>query len=86
MVPQTQTPYSVIDTAWTGRAKSIAAVLVQSNGVNALIDPGPTSTLETVRTALEQQGLHVRDLNALLLTHIHLDHAGATGSLVKENP
>jgi glyoxylase-like metal-dependent hydrolase (beta-lactamase superfamily II) len=78
--------YETIDLNWTGRPKSIAAVLVQSDGVNALIDPGPTSTLEILRADLQRHGLRVQDLNAILLTHIHLDHAGAVGSLVKENP
>src|SRR5215475_12004401 len=77
--------YETVDLNWTGRPKSIAAVLLQSGGVNALIDPGPTSTLETLRAALQNHGLRVQDLNAVFLTHIHLDHAGATGSLVKEN-
>lgn len=79
-------PYVVIDTNWMGRPKSIASVLVQSDGVNALIDPGPTSTIETVRSELQRHGLAVKDLHAILLTHIHLDHAGAVGSLVQENP
>ncbi len=79
-------PYSIIDTNWMGRPKSIASVLVQSDGVNALIDPGPTSTLETLRAELQRHGLAVTDLHAILLTHIHLDHAGAVGALVQENP
>ncbi len=78
--------YETIDLNWTGRPKCIAAVLVQSDGVNALIDPGPTSTLETLRATLGNHGLRVQDLHSILLTHIHLDHAGATGSLVRENP
>jgi len=79
-------PYVVIDVNWMGRPKSIAAVLVQSDGVNALVDPGPTSTLETLRAEMNRLGVGVQDLHAILLTHIHLDHAGAVGSLVKENP
>lgn len=79
-------PCVAIDVNWMGRPKSIATMLVQSDGVNALIDPGPTSTLETLRTELQRLGLSVQDLHAILLTHIHLDHAGAVGSLVKENP
>ncbi len=78
--------YKTIDTNWMGRPKSIAALLVQSDGVNALIDPGPSSTLETLRAELQRHGVRVEDLAAILLTHIHLDHAGATGSLIKENP
>src|SRR5215831_1750653 len=86
MAPENPPPYSVVDTNWMGRSKSIAAVLVQSDGINALIDPGPTSTVENLRAELRLRGLSVEELHAILLTHIHLDHAGATGSLVKENP
>ena len=76
----------LLDTNWTGRPRSIAACLLQSNGHAALVDPGPSSTLETLRSRLQGHGLAVADLDAILLTHIHLDHAGVTGSLVVENP
>lgn len=71
---------------WTGRPNSIAAALLESGGRHAIVDPGPASTLDTLRAHLQSRGLAVADLDAVLLTHIHLDHAGATGSLVRENP
>ena len=77
---------TTIDTNWTGRPRSIAAALLESNGHRAIIDPGPESTLATLREQLRSRGLSVADLDALLLTHIHLDHAGASGALVRENP
>jgi glyoxylase-like metal-dependent hydrolase (beta-lactamase superfamily II) len=77
---------TTIDTHWIGRPNAVASALLRSPGHRALIDPGPASTLEALRAALRAQGLEVRDLDAILLTHIHLDHAGATGALVKENP
>ena len=86
MTPSENSPYATIDLNWTGRPKSIASVLIQSDGVNALIDPGPASTLDTLRAGLQRHGFSVQDLNSILLTHIHLDHAGAVGALVKENP
>lgn len=86
MTSTDQRPYSVLDTNWMGRPKSIAAVLIQSDGVNALLDPGPASTLETLRASLQQHGLQIKNLDAILLTHIHLDHAGAVGAMVQENP
>ena len=46
----------------------------------ALIDPGPSSSIETVLAAMGGEP------EAVLLTHIHLDHAGATGTLVKRFP
>ena len=69
-----------------GRPRVIATAVVQSAAGVALIDPGPTSCLETLRTALTDAGIAIADVRALLLTHIHLDHAGATGSLLRENP
>lgn len=86
MTTENSPPFATLDVNWMGRPKSIAAVLVQSDGVNALIDPGPTSSLETLRAELQRHNLRVQDLHSILLTHIHLDHAGAVGSLVQENP
>jgi len=75
-----------LDDNWMGRGRSIATALLESDGHRALVDPGPGSTLETLRRQLDSRGLKVADLDALLLTHIHLDHAGASGALVRENP
>ena len=64
----------------------MAAALLESSGHRAIIDPGPESTYATLRERLHSRGLSVAQLDAILLTHIHLDHAGASGSLVRENP
>ena len=80
------TAATTIDLHWTGRPRSIAAVLLESDGHRAILDPGPSSTLATLREQLRARGLSVQDLDAIFLTHIHLDHAGATGSLLRENP
>ena len=77
---------ATLDDNWTGRARSIATALVESDGHCALVDPGPGSTLNALRSELRERGVSVSDLETILLTHIHLDHAGATGALVRENP
>jgi glyoxylase-like metal-dependent hydrolase (beta-lactamase superfamily II) len=77
---------SVLDMNWVGRPHSIAAALLESGGHRAIVDPGPESTYPTLREHLHSRGLSPVQLDAVLLTHIHLDHAGATGSLVRENP
>jgi glyoxylase-like metal-dependent hydrolase (beta-lactamase superfamily II) len=77
---------TVLDTNWVGHPKSIAAALLESDDHYAIVDPGPESTLATLREQLRSNGIEVTDLDAILLTHIHLDHAGATGALVRENP
>jgi len=52
----------------------------------AIVDPGPASTIDTLEAGLATHGLALSDLRAILLTHIHLDHAGATGTLVARCP
>lgn len=79
-------PTIVIDLKWGGRPRSIAGALLRSESSVALIDPGPASCVSILREQLAAHGLQVADVNAILLTHIHLDHAGATGTLVRENP
>ena len=77
---------TALDVNWVDHPHSIGAALLESEGHRSVVDPGPTSTLPTLRTRLAEQGLGVADLDAILLTHIHLDHAGASGSLVQEKP
>jgi glyoxylase-like metal-dependent hydrolase (beta-lactamase superfamily II) len=67
----------VIDTRHLGLDRVIGAW--ERDGV--IIDPGPASTIEIVLDALGGE-----PPRAILLTHIHLDHAGATGSLVRRFP
>jgi glyoxylase-like metal-dependent hydrolase (beta-lactamase superfamily II) len=75
-----------LDLNWVGRRKTIASALLEFNRQHLLIDPGPASTVENLREQLGRHSLAVTDLRAILLTHIHLDHAGATGTLARENP
>jgi glyoxylase-like metal-dependent hydrolase (beta-lactamase superfamily II) len=77
---------TTLDNNWMGHPRSIGAALLESDGHRVIIDPGPGSTLATLRQQLNGLGLSVGDLDAILLTHIHLDHAGASGALVRENP
>lgn len=77
---------TTLDDNWMGRTRSIATALVESDGHRTIVDPGPGSTLDTLKKELRAHGASVSNLDAILLTHIHLDHAGATGALVQENP
>ena len=77
---------TTLDDYWMGRPRSIGTALLESDGHHAVVDPGPGSTLDTLRKELGARGVSVSDLDAILLTHIHLDHAGSSGALVKENP
>jgi len=80
------TPTIPLDLDWAGHPRSIASALLRSGGGVALVDPGPSSTIPNLREQLAVHGVRIGDLDALFLTHIHLDHAGACGALVRENP
>lgn len=75
-----------IDLQFLGIPEIIATTIIQGPGGVALVDPGPSTTLATLRGALAAKGIALADVRQVLLTHIHLDHAGVTGTLVRDNP
>ena len=75
-----------LDLLHGGDPRRIGAYLVETEDGLALHDCGPTSCLPALRDALAARGVEVHDLSCLLLSHIHLDHAGAAGALVREHP
>lgn len=75
-----------IDLNFLGKPGIIATAVLQGTAGVALIDPGPSTTIDALRASLARKGIGIGDLSQLLLTHIHLDHAGAAGTLVRENP
>lgn len=77
---------SYFDLQFLGRPHAIATALVQAPGSIALVDPGPTSCLPVLERELVQAGVWLGDVTDILLTHIHLDHAGATGTLLQRHP
>jgi glyoxylase-like metal-dependent hydrolase (beta-lactamase superfamily II) len=76
----------LIDLRHLGHERVIAAFLLDTPDGPALFDCGPATTVATLRRELARHGLAVADLRHLLLSHIHFDHAGAAGVLVRENP
>jgi glyoxylase-like metal-dependent hydrolase (beta-lactamase superfamily II) len=64
----------------------IGVYLLETPDGLALHDCGPTSCIATLKSALAERDLALTDLRHLLLSHIHLDHAGAAGVLVREHP
>ncbi|MDQ3211140.1 MAG: MBL fold metallo-hydrolase [Acidobacteriota bacterium] len=75
-----------VDLDFLGIPEIIATAVIEGSAGVALIDPGPSTTLENLRAALDRKGIAVKDVRQVLITHIHLDHAGAVGTLVRENP
>ncbi len=64
----------------------IGVYLLETEDGLALFDCGPSSCLAALKERLAERGLALADLRHLLLSHIHLDHAGAAGVLVREHP
>jgi glyoxylase-like metal-dependent hydrolase (beta-lactamase superfamily II) len=75
-----------IDLRHLGAERVIASYVVETDDGPALFDCGPSTAIDALKAGLAARGLALRDIRHLLLSHIHLDHAGAAGTLVREHP
>ena len=75
-----------LDLRHLGRPKVIGCYVVETSDGPALFDCGPATCVPELKSRLADRGLELTDLRHLLLSHIHLDHAGAAGTLVREHP
>ena len=75
-----------LDLLHCGDSRRIGVYLVETSDGLALHDCGPSSCVPVLHEALAERGVELGDLSHLLLSHIHLDHAGAAGVLVREHP
>jgi len=74
-----------IDTGFV-RQQFDAAYLIVENGRGAFVDCGTNYAVPRMLTALDQAGLTPADVDWLILTHVHLDHAGGAGELIAQLP
>jgi glyoxylase-like metal-dependent hydrolase (beta-lactamase superfamily II) len=79
-------PLRIIDLHFGDREEAIGVYVVETDDGPALFDCGPTSTLPALERGLAELGLELTEVRHLLLSHIHLDHAGATGTIVAGHP
>jgi len=75
-----------VDLRFRGSPNVIATAVISSAGGVALLDPGPTSCLDALELGLNGIGIRLGDVTHILLTHVHLDHGGSTGTLVRRYP
>lgn len=75
-----------IDLRFLGMKRVIGAAILDGPSGLTVIDPGPTSCLPALENGLAELGRRLEDVKTILLTHIHLDHAGATGTLLQRLP
>jgi glyoxylase-like metal-dependent hydrolase (beta-lactamase superfamily II) len=73
-----------IDLHFQNMDQTIASYLIRQGDSVVLIESGPGSTLSALEAGLAREGLTPRDVSHVLLTHIHLDHAGAAGWLSRQ--
>ena len=79
-----KTDVITLDLNFQGKTKTIASYLIRHSSGVVLIESGPGSSITGLRSGLAANGLTVSDVTHVLLTHIHLDHAGAAGWLARQ--
>jgi glyoxylase-like metal-dependent hydrolase (beta-lactamase superfamily II) len=73
-----------LDLQFLGHPQTIASFLLIGPGGPVLIETGPGTTLPALQTGLAEFRLTPADIHDVLLTHIHLDHAGAAGWMAQQ--
>jgi glyoxylase-like metal-dependent hydrolase (beta-lactamase superfamily II) len=76
----------LIDLRFRGSEHVIASAVLRGPDGLVIVDPGPSSCLPALEAGLADMGGTLSDVRTILLTHIHLDHAGATGSILARVP
>lgn len=77
---------SIVDLKFQGFDLAIGTGILETGDGVALVDPGPTTCLPALEAGLGEAGFGLADVRAVLLTHIHLDHATAAGTIVSRVP
>jgi glyoxylase-like metal-dependent hydrolase (beta-lactamase superfamily II) len=75
-----------LDLRHLGHERVIGVYVLETPEGHALLDCGPSTSVDELKFGLATRGLELHDVRHLLLSHIHLDHAGAAGVLVREHP
>lgn len=78
-----KTSVVTLDLNFQGAPAAIASYLLRHSQGAVLVESGPGSTLPALQAGLAAHSLSVSDITHVLLTHIHLDHAGAAGWLAQ---
>ncbi len=76
----------MIDLKFRGGDNLIASYVLETSDGLVVIETGPANALERLLEGIQQLGLNPADIRHVAVTHIHLDHAGAAGALLRLVP
>src|ERR687884_1198027 len=75
-----------MDLGFMDTEEIIASFVLTGEGSAAIVETGPTTCIENLMRGLEDRGVSPEDVEKVFLTHIHLDHSGASGNLAELLP
>ncbi len=76
----------LVDTLYLGREKFAASYFLVDNGEIAIIETNTNYAIPRILNAVTNSGFNTGDIKYIILTHIHLDHAGGAGLIMKKLP
>lgn len=76
----------LMDLLFQNTPEAIATWLLRGDDGWVMIDCGPSTSQRTLEHAISAAGIDIRDVSRIVLTHIHLDHGGASGTLMRDHP
>jgi glyoxylase-like metal-dependent hydrolase (beta-lactamase superfamily II) len=86
LATETEPGIFLLDHHFRGSPGVIASYLVADAGALTLIETGPASTMPTLLAGIRQAGFDPEEISNIVVTHIHLDHAGGAGALLQRLP
>jgi glyoxylase-like metal-dependent hydrolase (beta-lactamase superfamily II) len=76
----------IIDLKPTGLENFIASYVLRGEKATAIIETGPTCSVPNLLSGLQETGIKNEDVDYIMVSHIHIDHAGGSGTLMRHLP
>jgi len=76
----------IIDLMPGGAKDFISSYIIKGSEKTAIIEPGPACSVENLFSGLKEIGINPEEVDYLLVSHIHIDHGGGSGKLLRVLP